>query len=96
LLIGCIVACLFFLSWAMQTVWLASFPGRDTPSAALHFYLQLGTAAAFAVAAACVAWIWLRTDKQKEAPISITPRTEPTPGTVSFLTSLLKRLFLLR
>ena len=51
LLIGCIVACLFFLSWAMQTVWLASFPGRDTPSAALHFYLQLGAGIAFAVAA---------------------------------------------
>lgn len=96
LLIGCIVACLFFLSWAMQTVWLASFPGRDTPSAALHFYLQLGAAVAFAVVAACVAWIWLRSGKQKETPTSIAPRTVPTSATDSFLTSLLKRLLLLR
>jgi membrane protein implicated in regulation of membrane protease activity len=57
---ACVVACLFFLSWAMQTVWLASFPGRDAQSAALHFYLQLGAAIAFAVAAVWVVWKWRR------------------------------------
>jgi membrane protein implicated in regulation of membrane protease activity len=67
LLACCVVACFFFLSWAMQTIWLASFPGRDTPSAALHFYLQLGAGIAFAVAAVWITWKWLRSQKQNNA-----------------------------
>jgi hypothetical protein len=49
------MACLFFLSWAMQTVWLASFPGNDTAKAGIHFYLQLAASAIFLVATAAFA-----------------------------------------
>lgn len=66
LLIGFVIACFVFLTWAMQTVWIASFPGGDTPSAALHFYLQLGASVVFAIAAACVVWKWYRSTKSKK------------------------------
>lgn len=63
--ISYVFACLFFLSWAIQTVWIASFPGGDTQSAAIHFYLQLGAAVAFAFAAVWIVWKWLRYRKHQ-------------------------------
>ena len=38
--LGSLFSCFFFLSWAMKTVWLASFSGQDTFEAAVRLYLQ--------------------------------------------------------
>lgn len=32
---------LFFLTWALQTAWIASFPGCNCPNFKYWFYLQL-------------------------------------------------------
>lgn len=53
-------ACFFFLSWAMQTVWQASFPGQGTMQSGLHFYLQLSVAFLFLVFAVFFGWKWYR------------------------------------
>jgi membrane protein implicated in regulation of membrane protease activity len=58
--LGSLLACLFFLSWAMQTVWIASFPGQGTVRSGLHFYLQFGAALFFLVLSVYFGWKWLR------------------------------------
>ncbi|GKS87128.1 hypothetical protein AVMA1855_23270 [Acidovorax sp. SUPP1855] len=58
--LGSLLAFFFFLSWAMQTVWQASFPGQGNLRSGLHFYSQLGAALFFLILAGIFFWRWCR------------------------------------
>lgn len=51
---------LFFMTWAMQTVWQASFPQQGSAQAGVHFYLQFGAGVFSLVAAVVFAFKWYR------------------------------------
>ncbi len=57
-LFGSIAASLFFLSWAMQTLWTASFHGQDNAQYAVWFYGQTAAGFLFAMGGLGVAWKW--------------------------------------
>jgi len=57
-LIGCIAASLFCLSWALQTLWIASFQGQDNAGRAVWFYSQVAAGFLFAMGGLGVAWKW--------------------------------------
>jgi hypothetical protein len=58
--LACVLACLFFLSWAMQTVWIASFPDQDSSKYAVWFYVEFAAGVCFAGGAIWTAWRWWR------------------------------------
>ena len=53
---ACILGALFFLSWAVQTAWIASFPNCNCPEFAYWFYLQLFVFLGLSVATCVVLW----------------------------------------
>lgn len=59
-LIACIAGSFVFLSWAMQTIWIASFPDSDSSKFMVPFYLELTAGIGFAVGALWIGWLWWR------------------------------------
>ncbi|CBJ52576.1 hypothetical protein [Ralstonia solanacearum] len=46
----------FFLAWAIQTAWIASFPGCNCPQLAYWFYSQLFGFAVLVVIGVALIW----------------------------------------
>jgi hypothetical protein len=62
--LACVLACLFFLSWAMQTIWIASFPDQDSSKYAVWFYIEFAAGVGFAIGAIWIGWRWWRSGKK--------------------------------
>ena len=56
---GCLLAAAFFLTWAIQTAWVGSFPGRDRAKYSAWALLQIATSLAFAIAPLII-WFFSR------------------------------------
>lgn len=59
-LLACLAGSFVFLSWAMQTIWIASFPDSDGSKFMIPFYLELAAGVGFTVAAIWIGWRWWR------------------------------------
>ncbi|WP_459204318.1 hypothetical protein ACQVRV_17185 (plasmid) [Ralstonia pseudosolanacearum] len=46
----------FFLAWAIQTVWIASFPGCNCPQMAYWFYSQFFGFVALTIVGGALIW----------------------------------------
>lgn len=57
-LLGCIAASLFFFSWPMQTLWIASFHDRGSAGYAVWFYGQTAAGFLLAVGGVGIVWKW--------------------------------------
>ncbi len=62
-LLVCMAGSFVFLSWAMQTIWIASFPDSDSSKLMIPFYLELATGIVFVIGAVWVSWRWWRATK---------------------------------
>ena len=59
-IVGSLVLAAFFVTWAIQTAWLGSFPGRDVHAYSVRFFWQLGAAFASLLAALVIAFRYRR------------------------------------
>jgi membrane protein implicated in regulation of membrane protease activity len=65
MLLACTVSSFVFLSWAMQTIWIASFPESDNSQLMVPFYLELTLGIGLAVCAIWLGWRWWRATRNK-------------------------------